>query len=130
MSSRSRGIRGRDREWTPLEETWQELKDQYPKLSMNDFLWILLDLGKWAWSKLPDGMRLQMLVPHKVFTKRQKQRMRIQARLEQFASHDLRIDDKLSLGLPAPIKASIRRESAMRKMRMSPYVREKLGVRA
>jgi hypothetical protein len=130
MSSRARGIRGRDQQWLPVEEAWQELADQYPRLSLNDFLWILLDLGRWAWSRLPDGMRQQMLAPHKVFTKRQKQQMRIQSRLDRIASEELRIDDKLSLGLPALVKATIRRDSTMRKMRMSPYVRERLGIKA
>jgi len=70
-----------------------------------------------------------MLAPHKVFTKRERQRIRIQTRLARFASQEFRIDDKLSLGLPALVKASIRRESAIRKMRMSPYIREKLGIK-
>lgn len=129
MSSRARGIRGRSLQWIPIEDAWGDLAGRYPRLSLNDFLWILLDLGSWAWSRLPDGMRQQMLAPHKVFTKREKQRMKIQTRLERLTSHELRIDDMLSLGLPAVVKASIRRESAMRKMRMSPYIRQKLGIK-
>jgi len=129
MSSRARGIRGHDSQWLPIEEAWHDLAERYPKLSLNDFLWILLDLGRWTWSRLPDGMRQQMLAPHKVFTKRQRQRMRMQARIGRVVSDELRIDDILYLGLPAPVKDSIRRESATRKMRMSPYIREKLGIK-
>ena len=86
MSSRARGIRGHDSQWLPIEEAWHDLAERYPKLSLNDFLWILLDLGRWTWSRLPDGMRQQMLAPHKVFTKRQRQRMRMQARIGRVVS--------------------------------------------
>jgi len=55
--------------------------------------------------------------------------MRMQARIGRVVSDELRIDDILYLGLPAPVKDSIRRESATRKMRMSPYIREKLGIK-
>lgn len=101
---------------------------RYPKLSLNDFLWILINLGEWTWNSLPAGMRQQMLVPHKLFTKREKQRMRVQQRVERLASHEFRIDERISLGLPAIAKSSIRRESAVHKMGMSPYIREKLGI--
>jgi hypothetical protein len=130
LNSRARGIRGRDQQWQPIEETYRELVERYKKLSLNDFIWILLELGGWAWAKLPPGMHHQMLSPHMVLTKRQKQRMRIQARVAQLASRGFGIDDEVYVGLPALTKASIRREAALRKMRMSPLLREKLGIRA
>ena len=129
MRSTARGLRLSDNVWIDLDEIYWPLQEKYRRLSFNDFLAILLDLGRWAWLKLPAGTHQQLLNPHKVFTRREKQRMRIQNRLKSNAE-SLKIDSKLSLGLPTLTKEAIRREASMRKMRMSPYVRSKLGMSA
>jgi len=127
MKSTARGIRLLDDKWSKLDEIYRPLQEKYRRLSFNDFIGILVDLGRWAWLKLPTGTHQQLLNPHKVFTRREKQRMRIQKRLKNDAEN-LKIDSKLSLGLPTLTKEAIRREASMRKMRMSPYVRSKLGM--
>lgn len=110
-----------------LEELHKTHRDKYRKLSLNDFLAILINLGEWTWLKLPAGMQYQLLNPHKVFTRREKNRLLIQKRLEKIAEN-VKIDSVLWLGLPTPVKDRIRTEAALHKMRMSPYVREKLGL--
>ena len=127
MRSTARGLRLFDSKWIELEEIYRPLQEKYRRLSLNDFLVILVDLGRWAWLKLPTSMHQQLLNPHRVFTRREKQRMRIRNRLENNAE-DLRIDSSLSLGLPTLVKEAIRTEASLRKMRMSPYVRSKLGM--
>ena len=128
MRSTAKGLRLSDNEWMELEEIYRPLREKYRKLSFNDFIAIVVKLGNWAWLKLPTNMHQQLLNPHKVFTRREKIQMKIRSRLE--SAENFKIDSKLTLGLPFLTKEAIRREASVRKMRMSPYIRSKLGVSA
>lgn len=128
MRSTARGVRIREDRWAVLEDLHQAHREEYPRLSMNDFLNLLLEVGAWAWTRLPAGSQKMMLHPHKHFTRRQKERLKVQDALGKL-TRDSRIDNKVSLGLPTLNKEAIRAEAARHKMKMSPYIRERLGIK-
>lgn len=68
-----------------------------------------------------------MLHPHKILSRQWRDEQRIRVLIGKIAQ-TMKIDSKVSLGLTSEMKETIRREARLKRTKMSPMIREKLGL--
>jgi len=125
MSSRARGIRARDRQWIPLEEAWTDLRERYPKISFNDFLWIMLELGLTFYRTLPFSTQAKLWKPDKTFPQQQRLRVEVEQRAQKLAESS-KMDAFIVFRVPAEKKRLLRSRAENAKMDVSKFIRSRI----
>jgi len=102
-----------------------DIRERHPKLSFNDFLWSLLELGLIFYQTLPFSTRAKLWQPNQTFTQQQSFRQEVERRAEKLVDSS-RMNAFIVFRVSAEKKRLLRSRAEDRKMDVSKFIRSRV----